>query len=279
MKAERSAGGSSTVDLQLGNRLRIAMPLIALAVALIALGGVPFAIGVAVIAAAAVLELLRMVSCSKPVQLVTAGCAVAMIGTAYFGGRDGLVIGLMGSLALVFATAAAGHTSDRSPRAASAAYGLLAVVWIGLALAHGVMLRELPHGGALVTMTLLATFLGDSAAHVFGSKLGRTLLAPSISPRKTVEGLLAGVVVGAGSVVLFALGWHGGWLEPYQALALGFAASVAAPAGDLSESMLKRSVGVKDSGRMLGPHGGVLDRIDAVLFTSVAGYYVALGLV
>ncbi len=92
-----------------------------------------------------------------------------------------------------------------------------------------------------------------------------------------MEGLVAGVIVGTSSVWLFAA-LSQEWLEGWEALALGLAVSVAAPLGDLFESLVKRSVGAKDSGRLLGPHGGLLDRIDAALFAAVAGYYAGLAL-
>lgn len=275
MESPQSPAGSSAVDLQLRERLLFALPMAAVAVAAIAVGGAVFAVAIAAIAALAVGELLRLVGVPAVVGTVATLCTVGLVAVGYLEGREGLVPAVALSLALLFAAAAA---ADGPARGAALGFGLLAVVWVGGGLAHGVMLRELPHGGALVTMALLATFVGDTGAHLLGARFGRRPLAPSISPAKTVEGLLAGIAVGTGSVLIFALGWHGGWLEPYEALALGAAASIAAPAGDLCESMLKRSVGRKDSGRLLGPHGGVLDRIDAVLFTSVAAYYAALGL-
>lgn len=151
---------------------------------------------------------------------------------------------------------------------------LLAGVWVGLPLALAVALRESDHGGALVLDVMLAVFVGDTAAHLLGSAFGRRPLAARISPRKTVEGLLAGIT--AGTVAVLVASFFQPWLTTREALVLGLAVSVAAPLGDLFESAAKRQAGVKDSGRMLGAHGGVLDRLDAVLFGVVAGYAVAL---
>lgn len=275
MESARSPAERGHSDFQLGERLRFALPLVVVAVALIALGGAAFAAVVAVIAALAVVELLRLVRAPQAAAPVAALCAVAVVVTAYVDGPAGLSAALI--LALVPLFAVAGAFIAGPQRTAAVAFGLLGVAWIAGSLAHGVMLRELTHGGALVTAVLLATFIGDSAAHLIGAKFGRRLLAPSISPRKTVVGLVAGIVAGTASVLIFAAGWHE-WMRLHEALVFGVVASLAAPAGDLCESMLKRSVGAKDSGRLLGPHGGVLDRIDAVLFTSVAGYYAALAL-
>ena len=171
--------------------------------------------------------------------------------------------------------AAALATRERDGVTRGIAITVLGVTWIGLSLGHGILLRELPHGTALVIDVLLATFLGDTASHLVGTAIGRTKLAPRISPSKTVEGLAAGVLVGTAAVLVAALLFQD-WLQPWQAVVIGLAASVAAPAGDLFESLLKRDLGVKDTGRFFGAHGGVLDRIDAVLFAAVAGYYASL---
>ncbi len=118
---------------------------------------------------------------------------------------------------------------------------LLGVGWIGLALSHAVLLRDLPHGGGVVVDVLVGTFLGDTGAYLGGRAFGATPLAPRISPNKTLEGLGFGVVVGV-AAVWFA-GLYQDWLSGQQALILGFAVAAAAPVGDLFESYLKRDAG------------------------------------
>ena len=211
----------------LPQRIAVAVPAAAVAVAAVAAGGIFFA---------ALLALVGVMAAREAYRLLTAPA---------------------GSRAVVAA--------------------LVTLIWIGVPVVHAVLLRELPHGGGLVIDVMLAVFLGDTAAHLFGSAFGRHKLAPRVSPNKTVEGLVAGIVVGTGVVVVFAAAFQP-WLDLGIALALGLAVSIAAPAGDLFESAIKRRAGVKDSGRLLGAHGGVLDRVDAVLFGVVAGYYVALAL-
>jgi len=159
------------------------------------------------------------------------------------------------------------------------ATALLAIAWLGTGFAHAVLVRELEHGIALVLAVLLATFLGDTAAQLVGTAFGRRPLAPRVSPAKTVEGVGAGIVVGTGAVVVLALVLDAGWLGPGEALLLGLACALAAPAGDLFESWIKRRAGVKDSGRLFGAHGGVLDRVDAAIAAAVAGHWVALAVV
>jgi phosphatidate cytidylyltransferase len=150
------------------------------------------------------------------------------------------------------------------------------VLWVGLAMVYAVLLRETPHGDGLLVDVLVATFLGDTAAYFGGRMYGRTRLAPSISPNKTVEGLVAGVI--GGTLVFWLAGLYQDWLTGPHALLLGFCVAVAAPVGDLFESLIKRDLQVKDTGSLFGPHGGVLDRLDAVIFSIPMAYFVAQAL-
>jgi phosphatidate cytidylyltransferase len=153
---------------------------------------------------------------------------------------------------------------------------LLGIVWIGVALAHAMLLRELPHGDGLVVDVLVGTFVGDTAAYFAGRAYGRHPLAPRISPNKTVEGLVGGIVGGAAA--FWMAGLYQDWLSGTDALIIGVCVALAAPVGDLFESLLKRDLEVKDTGRFFGAHGGVLDRLDAVFFTAVTAYYVSVAL-
>jgi phosphatidate cytidylyltransferase len=136
------------------------------------------------------------------------------------------------------------------------------------------MLRELPHGDGVVVSVLVGTFVGDTGAYVGGRMFGRRKLAPRISPNKTFEGLVIGFI--SGTVVVWFAGIYEEWMTGAQALVLGAAVAAAAPIGDLFESYLKRDAGTKDTGRLFGAHGGALDRLDAVLFSIVTAYYVAV---
>jgi phosphatidate cytidylyltransferase len=141
-----------------------------------------------------------------------------------------------------------------------------------------VLLRELPvHGGALVIDVLVGTFITDTAAYAGGRLFGRRKLAPSLSPNKTVEGLVFGFV--GGTMGFWFAGLYQDWLSGLDALVMGMCIAALASVGDLFESMVKRDLETKDTGRAFGPHGGLLDRLDAVLFTIVAGYYLAVALV
>ncbi len=153
---------------------------------------------------------------------------------------------------------------------------LFGVLWIGLPMAHAVFLRDLPHGDGLLIDVLVGTFVGDTAAYFGGRVYGRVPLAPNISPNKTVEGLAFGIV--GGTLAFWFAGLYQDWLTGPDALLIGVLVALIAPLGDLFESMIKRDLEVKDTGRFFGPHGGVLDRLDAVFFTVVVGYYASLSL-
>ena len=134
----------------------------------------------------------------------------------------------------------------------------------------------MPEHGRLAVFTLLiAVFAADTSAYLVGRLLGRHKLAPALSPGKTWEGFVAGTAA-AIAVAFFAL-YEQDFLSIPQSILLGAAIALAGAAGDLFESALKRDLQVKDSGHLLGGHGGMLDRIDSLLFASVAAYFVVLG--
>jgi phosphatidate cytidylyltransferase len=140
-------------------------------------------------------------------------------------------------------------------------------------MAHLVALRQLADGLVWVWLALVATWGADTAAYLVGRSLGRHKLWPRHSPKKSWEGLLGGIgggIIGAGIVAGFSdLSWR-------TALVIGFLVPLAGLFGDLSISMMKREVGMKDSSNLLPGHGGVLDRIDSLLFVNVVVYYYAL---
>ena len=153
---------------------------------------------------------------------------------------------------------------------------LFGILWVGLPFVHAVFLREMPHGDGLLIDVLVATFIGDTGAYLVGRAWGRRKLAPDISPNKTVEGLAGGIL--AATLAFWAAGLYQDWLSGPDALLLGFLVAITAPVGDLFESVIKRDLEVKDTGKLFGPHGGVLDRLDAVFFTVVVTFYAALAL-
>jgi len=145
------------------------------------------------------------------------------------------------------------------------------VVYVPLSLATLVLLYRSDNGAAWVFLVLAVVFAGDTAAFYVGRTWGRRKLCPEVSPGKTVEGALGGVAgsVAAGSIVKLLSLPEVPWQE---ALVFFVVASVFGQAGDLFESILKRTSGVKDSGTLLPGHGGILDRTDALLFVAPLAY-------
>lgn len=176
-----------------------------------------------------------------------------------------LIVLLVGGMALVaFDVLYAGAALDR------AAAWFIAPWYLGMPL--GMLVAIHASGGQMATLLLLATIvISDSAQYYSGRLLGRHLLAPAISPKKTIEGAVGGVVFGA--LVMMVAGPR---ILPQARLAslavVGVALALLGICGDLFESRLKRSAGVKDSSTLIPGHGGVLDRIDALLFATPAFY-------
>lgn len=245
-----------------------AIPAIIFAIVIIAQGGLVFTLGIALLGLACMHELFAMFPTAHPAKLAGFLGLIGLLLAAHYGDQYQVLLVAVGVLPLTFVLVVL------QPRggAASIAVTLMGVYWIGLALAHAVLLRELPHGDAIVVDVLVGTFVGDSGAYLGGRALGQRKLAPSISPNKTVEGLLIGIFTAV--VAVWFAGLYQDWLSGPNALLLGVAVGVTAPVGDLFESFLKRDAGTKDTGTLFGPHGGALDRLDAVLFTAVVGYYV-----
>lgn len=251
-------------------RIAWAVPLAVFAIFLIVVGGETFALLMAVFGLLGLRELFRMASSLRPLEWPAYICLVGMVSAALYSGTGGVLIAFVAVLPLCFAAAA--MRSDRRDITASIAVCILGLAWMGMAFAHAVLLREVPdHGAALLFDVLVATFLADTLGYVGGRLFGSKKLAPEISPNKTVEGLIAGFI--GGTLGFWLAGLYQDWLPGLDALAMGAIIALVAPLGDLFASLLKRDLATKDTGSLFGPHGGVLDRLDAVLFTVIVGYY------
>jgi phosphatidate cytidylyltransferase len=256
-------------------RVLVAVPAAVLAIVFVDLGGIPWATLMIVMSLLCLIELYEMIARWHPIQIVGFAGAVAMVIAAHFGNvRDVLEVAVITVPVTFLAVAAAQPRGMATVRIAGT---LLGIWWIGMGFAHAELLRGLPHGNSIIIDVMVGTFLGDAGAYLGGRLFGRRPLAPEISPNKTVEGLLCGMFVAVLSV--FIAGQYQPWMTKGDALLLGLAIAVLAPIGDLFESMVKRDAGMKDSGSIFGPHGGALDRLDAIIFTIVAGYYVWIGII
>jgi phosphatidate cytidylyltransferase len=257
-------------------RIAWAIPWIAIVVTIAVVGGELFAGAMVVFAAVGIFEFFRMTADARPFLTLAIAASTGLIVAAFYGSQYQMMIVLAASVPLVFGGAVA--RPDRAGVTVSIAVTMLAIVWIGIPFAHAVLLRELPdHGAALLVDVLVGTFVADTAAYAGGRMFGRHRLAPELSPNKTLEGLAFGFV--GGTAGFWFAGLYQDWLPGVDALVMGMAVAALAPVGDLFESMIKRDLAIKDSGTIFGPHGGLLDRLDAVLFTIVVGYYLAVAFV
>jgi phosphatidate cytidylyltransferase len=257
-------------------RVLVALPWIAFAIAIAVAGGLIFAAAMIAIGVVCRREYVTMTADSRPLAIPAYIAVAALIVAAHFGTAFNVLMVLAATFPLLFFFGA--RAQRQGGVTVAIATTLLGIVWIGIPLVHAVLLRDLPdHGAGLLVDVLVGTFVADTAAYATGRMFGSHKIAPSISPNKTIEGLVGGFVIG--TMGFWFAGLYQDWLSGTDALLIGAAVAAIAPLGDLFESMLKRDLGTKDTGTLFGPHGGILDRLDAVLFTIVVGYYLAVALV
>jgi phosphatidate cytidylyltransferase len=253
---------------ELSRRIVVAIPALIVAVLIVDQGGLIFTLAMMIVGWACLDELYRIFGYADPIRLAGLFGLVGLLLAARFGSQYEILLVAVAILPISFGLAVV------VPRGSTIgiAVTLLGIWWIGFALAHAILLRDLPHGEGVIIDILVGTFAGDTGAYLGGRMFGRRRLAPRISPNKTVEGLAIGVVVAVGSVWFASL--YQDWMHKGNAILLGIGVAIAAPVGDLFESYVKREAGAKDTGRLFGPHGGALDRLDAALFAVVVGYYI-----
>jgi len=257
-------------------RVVVAIPWILFAIAIAIAGGIYFAVAMILIGTLCLREFIAITEALRPIQRAAYLVVPGLVLAAYFGTAFNVLLVLAASFPVIFAFGV--DRKHRDGIVGSMGVTLLGIVWIGIPLVHAVLLRELPdHGAALFVDVLVGTFATDTAAYATGRMFGSHRIAPSLSPNKTLEGLVGGFLIG--TMAFWFAGLYQDWLSGVDALIMGAAIAAIAPVGDLFESMLKRDLGRKDTGTLFGPHGGVLDRLDAVFFTIVVGYYLAVQLV
>ncbi|MDH3272052.1 MAG: phosphatidate cytidylyltransferase [Gemmatimonadota bacterium] len=281
----------------LGTRVGVAAIGIPAVLGLAYLGGWYLALPLTAFAAWGTHEVARL-SAKKDVhalEFISAPAAAALVLAAAwsptFRTFAPIGLGVIGAATVAaLATALSARGPAKNPLGASAVTGF-SVVYLGLPLGCAMLLRALPEspawsvpperssasGLALLALPLAATWIGDAAAYFAGSTWGRAKMAPSISPNKSWVGFWANVAGGGVAAVLWALAVAA--LLPDLPMmpmplvgVLGAGLGATAVVGDLVESLLKREAGVKDSGTFFPGHGGVLDRIDSLLFTIPAAY-------
>ena len=235
---------------------------------------------VAVVAIVSLHEYYSMIRPLRPLVLAGYVGGVATLVGAQIAGASWLLAGFLVVLLLAFVME--GIAGTRQSANVAVASTVVGAAWIGLGLAHVLLLREQPaddyYARLGIFTVLLAIWASDTFAFFAGRLVGRHKLAPVVSPAKTWEGFLAGTIA-AVVVAFFALySDRDDFLSIWQAVALGGVIAVSGALGDLFQSTLKRDMQVKDTGRLLGGHGGMLDRIDSLLFAMPASYYFLLAL-
>jgi phosphatidate cytidylyltransferase len=257
------------------SRIAIALILLPVVLGVVWLGGW-WLFGLALVGGLLALhELYAMARSLRPIVLGGyAGLILTLIG-AQLGGTTWVLAGILSTVVaalLVFFV-----SSARQNAVGGFALTLLGVVWVGGGLSYLMLVRDVPENGRLLIFTVLLTvFADDTAAFFVGRTIGRHRLAPAISPGKSVEGFIGGTIAGV-AVTFFAL-YEQDVVSTGESLILGLVIAVAATLGDLFESAVKRDLGVKDSGTLLGGHGGVLDRVDSLLWAGPAAYVALLAL-
>ena len=267
-RARRRARRNSGSDL--GGRVLVAVPAAVAVIVLNAAGGLVWTIALIALGILCLHELYELTASVRPVKLAGFAALAGLLLAAHFGSQFQMMLVAVATVPVLFAIVASRPENDQATFAI--AITLLGVYWVGFGLAHAVLLRDLPHGNAIVIDVLVGTFLGDTGAYFGGRMFGRRPLSPRISPNKTVEGLVIGFVTAL--LAVYFAGLYQDWLSTADALLLGVGVALAGPVGDLFESFIKRDIGTKDTGRAFGAHGGALDRVDAALFTAVVGYYI-----
>ena len=216
-------------------------------------------------------EFYALIRPMRPVVLAGYAGLVLTLFAASRGGIGWMAAGFLATLPIAFVLKGFGDT--RAPVVVSVATTVLGAAWVGFGLAHLILLRAIVEHGRLAVFTvLIAVFASDTAAYLAGRLVGRRRMAPTISPGKTWEGFIFGSA--AAVFATWVCLYKQGFMDGGRSLLLGVVIAVIGPVGDLFESALKREMNVKDTGRLLAGHGGILDRIDSLLFASVASYYV-----
>jgi phosphatidate cytidylyltransferase len=242
---------------------------------LIWIGGPWYAAAVCAALAVATLEFQHALgrALSDPVAVLIAAVVAGVAVGAYIGGVDW--VAWLAAAAIVPAAATIIRpVDDDVPRALAWTMG--GVAYVGILGSMLILLREIDFDGrSWVYVAVLGTFATDTAAYFTGRAIGRTPLAPAISPKKTVEGFIGGWMGGFIAVTAAAYAFREYddlYFEPWHILVIGLTLPLAATAGDLVESAMKRARHIKDASELIPGHGGVLDRLDSILFTFPAVY-------
>jgi len=257
------------------SRVVVAALLLPLVIGLVYLGGW-WLFGLALVGGLLALhELYGMTRVLRPLVLGGyLGYATMLLGLQ-LGGVEWMLGGLLATF--VFAFVVYGLGGVRLSATTSFAVTLLGVAWVGAGIGCLLLIRDIPEFGFWAVMAVLFTvFAADTGAFFVGRAIGRHRMAPTISPKKSWEGFVGGVLAAVGMAFVILYRDREEFLTIPESLLLGLAIALAAVVGDLFESAIKRDLEVKDSSRLLGGHGGMLDRLDSLLWAGPAAYFTIL---
>lgn len=259
------------------SRVLVAVPGVAVILAAVYFGGPVFGIFALAVAIGALYEFYALTDVDPRLQW--AGYATAVLAVVLSLWATPPERALLAALAagLILSAIAALMLAHRDRITQRVALVLMGAMYIALTAGVLVMTRDLPDGAGAIINLLAGVWVFDTASYFAGRLWGRRPIAPRTSPNKTWEGFVGGLI--GGTAAVWVAGLYMEWISWWQSIVVGLAICLAAYLGDLFESMIKRDVGVKDSGRILAGHGGILDRFDSMLFASLAGYFVTIWLV
>jgi phosphatidate cytidylyltransferase len=270
----------------LRTRVLVASILLPVGLLLIYLGEWVFAVFVALILGLAAWEYSQIFKASnlQPASIIAIlGASLLALGRAWNEFNSGpWLIGLIVIASMIYHMVAYERGRDQS--GTDFAVTISAALYLGWLGAYLISIRSLPEGFWWLLLVLPTVWLADSGAYFVGRSFGRRKFSPRLSPKKTWEGYLSGILVGTlgaiGLVYLWKI-WAGPAfsITPTQGSILGILLSTITPLGDLGESMIKRQSGKKDSSNLLPGHGGVFDRIDSWLWAAIIGYYFIIWIV
>jgi phosphatidate cytidylyltransferase len=257
------------------SRVLVAAILLPLVIGLVYLGGW-WLFGLALVGGVFALhELYVMARELRPLVLGGyLGFVAALLGLQ-LGGIEWMLGGLLATFVLAFVVYGLGGV--RQSATTSFGVTLLGVTWVGAGIGCLLLIRDIPEFGFWAVMAVLFTvFAVDTGAFFVGRTFGRHAMAPAISPKKSWEGFVGGVLAAVGMAFVILYRDRDDFLSIPESLLLGLVIAFAAVLGDLFESAVKRDLEVKDSGRVLGGHGGMLDRLDSLLWAGPAAYFTIL---
>lgn len=267
-------------DTSFRTRLLVADIFVPVTAAFAIQGGIPFLVFVCVVVCVATWEFWRIFYRGgySPSLIVMLLFSAAIVLMRYFWGMEYLEFWLGALLMLAMFVHIVKQQNGDAKAGSNLALTVLAPIYIGFLGSYALSIRFLEHGLLWAMLVFPIISIADSGAYIFGRLFGKHKMLPLVSPKKSWEGFLGGILFGClGGWGLAAL-WHiaSPAVLPLHGLILGLVISILAPLGDFGESMIKRQFNVKDSSNLLPGHGGFFDRIDSSLWAAIIGYYLIL---